>query len=138
MIVGVDPGETTGIFVHDSINGHRWYQPTFWSALEIISMVHEIRPITVLVVEGFNVFQKQTSHARKNIQWPLDIIGAVKWFAHTHDITVVTRWNHTKNRVPDELLESRGMLKKPKHVNRHANDAARHVLGFILGKGNTE
>lgn len=132
-VIGVDPGKTTGIFMVGGVVLHDQRQE--WDAVDRIIMLMVNFDVDHVVMEAFNVFEKRTSLARKDIGWPLDIIGAVKYEAQVAGVPVSLRWNYQKNKVSDALLEERGWLAKPVHVMRHANDAARHVLGWSLKEG---
>lgn len=138
IIIGVDPGETTGLFVtgHGLTIGHM--QPREWDAVTLFRHWLRMWPVDVVVMEKFNVHEKRTKLAGADINWPLDIIGAVKWtFVDEYkdrDAVMVGQWNYERRKVTDELLEERGYLAKPVTVMRHANDAARHVLKYQLNQ----
>lgn len=133
--MGVDPGETTGIFLEGGgAVGHM--QPREWDALHVFhDMLHLWRP-DVVVIEQFNIHEDRTKLAGTDVQWPLDVIGAVKWecMQATWDLAVVGQWNYQRKKVTDDMLEERGWLAKPVTVMRHANDAARHVLRYALNE----
>lgn len=135
--IGVDPGETTGLFVvNRDTRAH--IQEKHWDAVSRVEKLVQWAPKLVVVMEAFNVFEQRTSLARANIQWPLDVIGAVRYVCAKAEIPVIMRWNYQKNKISDELLAQFGCLAAPAHKNRHTNDAARHVVGYLLKTNDME
>lgn len=140
-VLGVDPGKTTGLFmVSGTCKLH--CQPLEWEAVRTFENILVTWPIEHVVIEQFNVMEKRTRLAGADIQWPLDIIGAVKWAClrlgdgrRMNDLAVPTisvwgQWNYERSKVKDDDLDALGWLAKPVTVNRHSNDAARHVYAW--------
>ena len=121
MIVSIDPGDTTGLYMSSGTHS----QFSEFHVVEAIVAVHDYVGIQHVIMERFNLYDKRT---KANAGWALDVIGAVTFWCWQHEIPLSLQWNRDKNKVTDTMLADAGMLKTPKKEWRHANDAARHYL----------
>lgn len=133
-VLGIDPGVTTGLFLlAPGIMHHR-------QCVGLLAVGRAIEELTTdftvkdFVIERFNIKDSRASNGRDTTD-TLDAIGVSHYFAQLRGAKVTFRTNDQKNRVPNALLDERGWLASPVHEWRHANDAARHVLGWSLKEG---
>jgi hypothetical protein len=63
-------------------------------------------------------------------KYSLETIGMLKWICHAHDVTVLKAMPSAARKLGDEVKLKRLGWRKPGKV--HANDAASHLLAFLL------
>lgn len=137
LFIAFDPGQTTGVYTVEvdggEITDHGGVQYERWEAVESVrDMICYTWADPIVIGERYNVFQKQASKTRKDIEWPLDVYSCLKFVAYEARAPFVQRWNYHKNTVSDEDLDALGFLSKPKVQMRHANDAARHIVSWAV------
>lgn len=128
-VLAIDPGDTTGIFAS---SGSHHVQMTEFHVIDYLERLHDDSPIEHVVMERFNLYDKRS---KANAGWALNVIGAVTYWCWDAAVPLTLQWNRDKNQVSDKMLEDKGMLIKPKHKWRHANDAARHYVYWQTRNG---
>lgn len=103
-----------------------------FEVVTFVQSLYDIMPVEHVIVERFNLYDRRS---KANAGWALDVIGAVTYWCWSNDVPLALQWNRDKNQVPDKMLEDNGMLMRPKHQWRHANDAARHYLYWKTRNG---
>ena len=127
-IIGIDPGKTTGIAVFEPTG--RWTLieldtlPTLWDLLL------QVEPRTI-VCEKF-VWQPRVHDATA-----LEHIGVIKLYSlQRFDVDIVFQMpSAAKNFVTDTMLRRNKMYDISKGM-RHARDALRHTIYYLVHKGN--
>lgn len=129
IVLGVDPGRTTGLFIVGPGIATAWDDVEEFAAVDRVVYFFKLFQIDHVVIEKFNVFEKRTRKAARDIGWPLDVIGAVRYTSYVWKTPVAMQSNMVKNKVDDGLLDEWGWRNPRFH---HANDAARHTLAFVM------
>ena len=66
-------------------------------------------------------------------KYSLETIGMLKWICHANDVTVLKPVPSASRKLGDELKLKKLGWRKPGLV--HANDAAQHLLAYMLRTG---
>jgi len=141
LLVGIDPGNTTGIAFGAYPADDKPYDPefTYQAGVEqyfefLKALSTEEMPITV-VCESFTL-QRGRPMSSDQIS-PTYLIGALQYLAYVNrDITLVMQTPAAaKEGVKDKHLEKLGLLQTPKTKWNHANDAMRHVVQYLKSIG---
>ena len=130
IIMGVDPGRTTGVAV---IAARRIRKASLTLSLHVPiedaprffeEMIYG-QHIDLIAIERFTISQRTIKVGRDSS--PLDVIGGVKWLASLADPAVpyvMQAASDAKTAYTNETLEELGVLPQ----GRHAQDAARHAM----------
>ena len=132
VVVGVDPGGTTGIGL--------WSRPVGLSLREIADPADAVDwlaqmafaiPHAVFVVERYIITPATAKMSQQHDA--LEIIGAVKYVARQHGHGLVMQSpSEAKSFATDAKLKRIGWYEKGQG---HARDASRHVLTFLARQG---
>jgi hypothetical protein len=134
-----DPGKTTGVASWDSRTS---VFSSFQIAndlkalgyhIEMLLLVNDHDPDFRLAV-GWERFVVTPGNARHGTPyWSLESIGILKYLCLKHDITILPpQVSSMMTAIPDNRLKSVGWYKPN---SPHANDAARHLLRYMLKAG---
>lgn len=127
MIIAIDPGNTTGIAT---------YSGTIFDSFELdeIGKVYSYlwnvkEQANAIIVEKFTI--NPTTHKKSRQDEPLMIIGFVDGLTYLHRIPL-TYFTPAKAKsfATDDKLKAVGWFRPTR--GGHANDAARHLLTFIV------
>lgn len=136
MVLGVDPGETTGVSIvsgADVLLVDQLPTKTVHDGVLAIYALLESNPgITRLICEDYRVYEWEAqTHTWANLHTP-KLIGAIECLCMCRDIPFSTRMAHdAKEFVTDEKLK---MWKIYQHTanKQHGRDALRHAIYSIL------
>lgn len=133
-VLAIDPGKTTGIAFWDNEDQRIWTaQANF---LETCVLLHtrafEHKEDLVIVSESFVI----TIHTAKNTQaqWSIELIGVARFMSQAYcGLDLVTQQPAAAKRFSsDDRLKTLGWYKPGQG---HANDAARHLLLYLVSHG---
>lgn len=138
-IIAVDPGTTTGMFQvlvePDSFTNLLWMQFTTVQVADYLLDLSAMEPNwSTLVMEKFGVGQRTHKASRDGVNDALNLIG---WIRLSHklgtfpNVNLIEQDPAAGKTITDKLLQGIGWYKPG---NRHANDAARHVVRFLLNR----
>lgn len=125
-VLGVDPGDTTGYVIVDTVSGQVLYG-TFpvWSGLE--SLVLSLEPSDAIVFESFRLYPAK-AQAQSWSSFPaVEVIGVLKFLARKQHVPIVEQ-SASEGKSVDVDIDQRS-------VGRHAYDALRHVLVYLRRQG---
>lgn len=140
MIVGVDPGVTTGIFAVavSRLNGANWsevrcdytaYELDARKATSVIELQVSTHVDALVACERYVI----TTRTARLTQQPaaLEFIGVLKNLCADHDTPIVLQLKSDASRIArDSVLKRIGWFQRGQD---HANDAARHALLALSG-----
>jgi hypothetical protein len=132
-VLGLDPGETTGMCVfegtHMRVHGQIATANMPWAAVNIADSIQDFKP-DIVVMEDYRVYKWKTdSHAWAELHTP-KLIGAVEYICHLAKIKLYKQSAQTgKGFCTDERLKQWGFYKTG---TRHGNDAVRHVCQWLM------
>ena len=136
VVLAYDPGETTGYAVWGYPEGEMsfgqapWFDAATWSMTYVEALVeaYEVQ----LVSESFVITQRTLRTSREN--WSLEFIGILRWLAlrYTGNELVLQSPGNAKSFGSDARLNALGWRQKGRP---HANDAARHLLLYLVNNG---
>lgn len=132
-IIGIDPGQTTGVCVFEgrALGGYAQLS-TKEMPLAAATTEQYIRYNTpnLIVMEAYRIYNWKTrSHANSDVH-TLRLIGAIQYIAYIKNIPVVFQGaGEGKAFCTDEKLKEWSMYQV---AHRHANDAIRHVAHYLL------
>lgn len=137
-IVGIDPGETTGICI---FRGTELITGTQLATKEVATGANTVAEFLagafetfggrrLIVMEEYRVYSwKAKTHAWAGLHTPR-LIGAIEYIAHVATIPLVVQSaGEGKGFCTDEKLQEWGFYQS---ARRHANDAVRHVCHNLL------
>lgn len=127
-VIGVDPGQTTGICLLDlELHEVDHLQLTPRAVLPVVRALTKRSAPVLVAVERYVVGTRSSrSSSPKAGQITRDLVGQLLGLADHEGLLVVARSAaEVKPWATDERLERAGLLVKGM---RHANDAARHAL----------
>lgn len=120
-IIAVDPGKTTGIAHLIDDGPPKYHELSFEETIDWL--VEHPDPDTIYVVESYTIMPR--AH---NAPWSLEMIGAVKAFAHQTGTTVVMqRPQNAKAFADNPRLKRLGWYS----TKDHARDALRHLVTYL-------
>jgi hypothetical protein len=136
-VVGVDPGQSTGIFVLRDGARFAAYQGTATGALSALDALlaalraDPTRPTVVIAVERFVTTGETARHTRQGAAQ--EVLGVVHRLAESFDCDVVLQTPADAKRIaPNALLRELGLLVTRDEVGQpdadDVNDAARHAV----------
>lgn len=141
MIIGADPGDTTGLFLlvtydggmlvrHsqvESFNVSFWLDAVFKMANECTIPFNRRH----VAVERYVITKRTVKLARQPAA--IEVTGVIRDYARYYGANV---WqfgmSDTKKLAPDDLLDRIGWVPKKGRGNRHARDAARQVWRCLM------
>lgn len=133
-IMAVDPGKTSGLALYDrTAESFESFELDFDRTCSTALENAQSKGTDLLIVcESFLI----TQQTPKNTQapWSLELIGVMRFLSRTYcgrDITLQAPAS-AKRFSSDERLRSMGFWTRGKG---HANDAARHLLLTLAGRG---
>lgn len=125
IVIGVDPGETTGLFVYDSDSGSHDHEQLRGTEY-VLQWVNDRVDIadTEIAMERF-VLGTNTARYTRHPQ-TMHVIHAIDSLFSTSHVTVTLQTaSEAKSFAPNALLRRIGWYARSMP---HANDAARHAL----------
>jgi len=127
-ILALDPGLTTGWAYHYDSGHFESGQTDFLETCTLVANLAATNHNLVIVSESFLI----TVNTAKNTQapWSLELIGVFRYIAQSklgRELVLQTPAN-AKKFADDERLKRMGFWLPN---NRHANDAARHLLLYM-------
>jgi hypothetical protein len=138
-IIGIDPGETTGIVVVSPYEGEivitetmhlSGQQAPYW----LTDVLAEAKDTIEIVIERFNISQRTLQGTRHGVMETLYTIGALRHVCDRHGIMPFFQTPaQAKNAYSDETLRDLGMW--PKVSGPHERDALRHALLHTRTRG---
>lgn len=132
-VVGIDPGETTGICCFegpDLLDARQLKtKDAADGGAQILRYIKEWNP-NVLVVEDYRVYAWKTQdHTWASLHTPR-LIGILEYIGQTECIPVVKRMaQQAKGFCTDDKLKAWGLYQKGQ---RHSRDAIRHAVYYLL------
>jgi len=136
IILGFDPGESTGYGVVDTSKQSEFEDPIgcvvgkgildLWRGVE--KLVIEYRPDKI-VVEKFILYPGKASAQSYSPLLPVQVIGVIKYVAEQHAIPCIEQPAHIGKQMhlSDELYA---------HLrNKHIRDAFRHIAAYVYSTG---
>jgi hypothetical protein len=132
-ILGIDPGETTGVAVFlDSsfVSCDQLKTKEMPLAADTMSRYIMNQRPDIIVMEAYRIYNWKTrSHANSDVH-TLRLIGAIQYIAYLDGIPVVFQGaGEGKGFCTNEKLEEWGFYSAAK---RHAMDATRHIAHYLL------
>ena len=131
VVLAVDPGLMTGWVVWkdgEILDAGQSAYFDFCDYVDELFRTSDARP-THIVCERYEI---SAETLRKSRQYEaLELIGVLKYFAHREGAEYVASQRSNKTFSNDDRLRAAGWLARPKHENRHENDAKRHLLTWL-------
>jgi len=132
-IIGIDPGQTTGVSVWEGTHLIRADQLHTKEMPDAAVHMEEFIALwnpTHIVMEAYRIYSWKTKqHAGSDVH-TLRLIGAIQYIAHLRGIPVIFQGaGQGKGFCTDEKLKEWGFYQT---AFRHANDAIRHVAHYLL------
>jgi len=132
-VLGVDPGETTGVAFFQGVQLGAYGQlatklfPT--APVILCDFIRKMAP-DIVVIEDYRVYKWKTdSHAWAALHTP-KMIGVVEYYCHINGIPLVLQSAQVgKGFCTDERLKEWGFYQTSQ---RHANDAIRHACQYLM------
>lgn len=135
--LAVDPGTTTGLFMIDLEEGvfANAFPLQIREPIEAAKFIREAAQIGLdgIVMESFGIGEKTHGASRSGVHDALNLVG---WINLTFDkcgwqfrTKLVKQQPAAGKTVSDDVLKSFGWHTKGK---RHANDAARHMVRYMI------
>jgi hypothetical protein len=136
MILAFDPGGTTGVaaWCNDD-EGDPVFDSEQLSWSEFVNNIdkYEFEPDDVIVAERYTITAQTLRKSRQTTA--LEVIGVLRYIAaRAHIEFVLQSPADAKRYATDARLEKVGWLKRPLARNDHANDAARHMLLYLVSE----
>lgn len=129
MIIGVDPGKRTGIWIMHNDKLIYGYEKPALKALDIINRVSLHVPSNAIITYAVERYDIGPMTGKLSRQYEaLEVIGAIKYFAHERGeySRVIMQQRAAKKRVPDEVLKRLNWWTPGSEGDMH--DAQRHAL----------
>lgn len=130
-VLSVDPGKMTGYVIWtdgEREEGELSHEPFLDFACDLV----EAGGIDVIVCERF-IITAQTGKLSQ-APWSLEQIGALRFFAHRHDVAFELQSAADAKRFATEEKLRRAGWARPKGAG-HARDAQRHLLVYLVRHG---
>ncbi len=127
MIIAVDPGKETGVWVIDDEGHAHGNEYTAQGALVWLNQVLQRYPgrRIYLVGERFTLTREYIKMTRQ--YEAIEMIGVLRWFSFFYPwVNLVLQSRDVKSRVPDDVLRRLGWWKSGSEGHMH--DAQRHAL----------
>lgn len=136
MYIGIDPGPTCGFYLSGLHYRGCAQKVGLLDSGDFMREMISMWQVDAVVMEDFNLTDRRITNGPE-MHATTECIGALKYvlLGAPYPILVYMRWNYQKNKVTDAMLDEHGMLRRPLREWRHANDAARHLLGWALKEG---
>lgn len=136
IIVGIDPGETTGFAVYDPLLGDKitlqqLETKTVESGMRAIEAAWPRTRVQVIVVcEDYKVYGwKADQHKWAGLHTP-QLIGAIRYFCALRGYPIFFQMaSEAKGWSTDEKLKMWGVYEPGL---KHARDALRHIINFLF------
>lgn len=139
-VVGIDPGLATGLVsVNIDDDGNLGAVEAY--ELDQMGLGHYMETLygqwrslgtkPTIVIESFTI----TAATAKNspAPWSLENIGVVRYFSQKADFPLVFQTPaQAKRLATDDILKAAGLYFKGNGFKGHANDAARHVVTYLM------
>lgn len=119
-ILGIDPGETTGVAYWD---GQLWIceETPNWQDLE-----PWIEFTDVAVIERYSLYAGK-ANAKTHSTFPeVEVIGVIKYLCQRYGVNMVVQGADHKAFYSDTKLTNLGLY----HPSKHVRDALRHALWY--------
>lgn len=129
QIIWIDPGRTTGYaFFTNSASFHSG-QLEFQSFGEQLEMTCEVNGSSVWIGWEDFIINRMTA-SKKGSECALETIGVCRYLAQKYDCTILEPATPSSRELGSLLKLKRLGWHKPGQV--HANDAAQHLLAFMI------
>lgn len=138
-IIGIDPGETTGIVVITPYEGEIVVADslhlTGWAAADWLAETLRLnRTDTEVVIERFTISQRTLQGTRHGPIETLHMIGALRYVCHRYDVTPFFQTPaQAKSAYSDETLHD--LVLWGRVFGPHERDALRHALLHARTRG---
>lgn len=132
MIVGFDPGLTTGVAIYDE-NKHDFIelkQIPIDKSYQVIDTIVTIQP-SVVVVEKFVLYPWRAKMQGWSDLPAVQIIGVIKTVCDHLNIPLKFQYANQRKFVPQAVVDKTSMRELGKK-QEHARDAALHVLYYVM------
>lgn len=142
QLISFDPGGATGVAIC-LFDGQEFHidATTIWrpehhqgiqdEILEAVIVSGDLGALTV-ITEGFE-FRQGTQQRRGLELISREYIGVMKLTCNQNGVPLIQQKPaHALSFMDDEKLKRCGELRTPLHENRHANDALRHLLFYLI------
>jgi hypothetical protein len=137
-IFAIDPGGTTGIAVStyddaSSIEDFNYFTTDLGPEKHHVHLWNSLSAFQpdVVVCESFQFRQNYNRDKVELIS--REYIGVVELYCQmTGTKLVMQSASQGKHFMPNEKLDTLGILVKPQHPNRHKNDALRHLVRYQI------
>lgn len=126
--VGVDPGKMTGIARYDD-GEFSAFEAECWYAVRLVDAMCENHEVDLVVCENFFI----TAGRKTSAPWSLESIGAIKLSCGKYGIELKLQPPADKAFADNAKLREVGWYTSTS--GGHANDAARHLLGALVERG---
>lgn len=129
MLIGFDPGESTGyaVFTEDSsLISHGIIQK---NPLEIYNLLKSYNDVTV-IIERFRMFPWKYRALSWSILYPVQVIGTIEGYCKLLKIPLVEQDTIVKKFYTDDKLRKLKLYRK-RDFSVHERDAIRHVLYYL-------
>jgi len=127
VVIWLDPGKTTGIAFYDTVDGYfTSSQYDFAATGEYLDgMMTTWNDLAI----GWEQYIIAPGHSG-TAAFSLEVIGMTRWLAHHHDVLVLPAVPSAARKLgSDDKLKKLGWYTPG---TRHANDAAAHMLAWLL------
>lgn len=129
LIVWFDPGLTTGWATFGSDDVFDSGQDRFEDVGEALTCWAQLLGPSLWV--GWELYNVTQGGGKAGTpKYSLETIGMLKWICHSHGATVLKAMPSASRKLGDEVKLKRVAWRTPGKV--HANDAASHLLAFML------
>lgn len=133
VVVGIDPGKTTGMFVYSPLGRRTWHQFSSDDAPRvlyntIVDLAHAHGPSGVFIAVERFIINARTAKSSQQTD-ALEITGMVKGFAALLTPNPVRQYMKANLRFAADTALRRAGWYSPKLL--HANDAARQAFALL-------
>lgn len=131
LIIGIDPGDTTGVCKFES-GALKYSSQLAGEHIEVVRQIADLiceELVDLVICEDYRVYEwKAMQHSNSRVD-TLRKIGMIEYLCDSIDIPLVLQSaSEGKSFVSDYRLKQWGMFKSGKP---HANDAIRHVAHYL-------
>lgn len=132
-VVGVDPGETTGICVFNGcelLGSDQLTTKGLEEGIDALAKYLRTNKPDIVSIEDYRVYSWESDKHKWAALHTPKLIGAVYTICYLRDIPIKMRMAQAaKGFVTDEKLKAWGLYKKAK---RHSRDAMRHAIYSLI------
>ncbi len=131
MLMGVDPGGTTGVavFDEDSVRFTKLLEVKFDEIGRMFDIIGTYKP-SVVVIEAFKLYPWRAKTMSWNSMAAAQVIGVVKACCIEQRIPIVEQPASVRKTIAEPAIQRTGLVNLGRG-KRHAKDAALHVLWYF-------